>query len=169
MKRIAIVLAEDFEDEEYTTPAQRLTDQGYELTVIGSAAGRELTGKQGQAVVTVDAQASDAYPDDFAALLIPGGYSPDHLRTDAAVVAFVRGYYATGKPVAAICHAPSLLIEAEIVRSKTLTSWPSIKTDLRNAGAMWVDESVVTDENLITSRKPQDLPEFCTALLAQLE
>src|SRR5689334_24281649 len=101
-------------------------------------------------------------------LLIPGGHSPDHLRMDESVVRFVRRFWETGKPVAAICHGPQLLIDADVVRGVTLTSWPSVRKDLENAGARWVDQPVVEDGRLITSRKPADLDAFCAAVLGRL-
>jgi protease I len=114
----------------------------------------------------VDQTVGDAPVDDFAALVLPGGVAnPDALRRDEKAVAFVKSFVESGKPVAAICHAPWTLIEADVVRGRTLTSWPSVQTDLRNAGANWVDETVVTDANLITSRKPDDLPAFTKTLL----
>ncbi|MDX6259293.1 MAG: protease, partial [Kribbellaceae bacterium] len=114
----------------------------------------------------VDQAVGDASVDDFAALVLPGGVAnPDALRTDETAVQFVKAFVDSGKPVAAICHAPWTLIEADVVRGKTVTSWPSLQTDLRNAGAAWVDETVATDGNLITSRNPDDLPAFNKALL----
>jgi protease I len=117
----------------------------------------------------VDVPVGRAREPDFAALVLPGGVAnPDQIRTDARAVAFVRGFFDAGKPVAAICHAPWTLIEADVVRGRTLTSWPSLRTDLRNAGATWVDEQVVTCAQglnvLVTSRKPDDLPAFCDAM-----
>jgi protease I len=112
----------------------------------------------------VDTVATALKPDDFDALLIPGGHSSDRVRLDADVVGFTRCFLATGKPVAAICHGPQLLIEAGFVEGKTLTSWPSVCTDLINTGADWVDREVVIDTNLITYRKPDDLPAFCATL-----
>jgi protease I len=118
---------------------------------------------------TVDKAVRDATVDDYDALVLPGGVAnPDALRTDKDAVAFVRDFLASGKTVAAICHAPWTLIEADVVQGKTLTSWPSLQTDLRNAGAEWVDEEVVQDGNLITSRKPDDIPAFNNALLESL-
>ena len=108
---------------------------------------------------------AEADPDDYDALVLPGGYSPDHLRTDDDVVAFVRTMVQIERPVAAVCHAPWLLIEADVVEGKTVTSWPSVATDLRNAGANWVDQEVVVDGLLITSRKPDDLPAFTDTIL----
>ena len=114
----------------------------------------------------VDAEVASASVDDYDALVLPGGVAnPDALRLDADAVAFVKAFVDSGRPVAAICHAPWTLIEADVVRGKRITSWPSLQTDLRNAGADWVDEQVVTDGNLITSRNPDDLPAFIGALL----
>jgi len=161
-------LAADFEDSEFTVPFDRLKNAGSEVVVIGCKAGEIVIGKRGQARATIDRAAADLNPDDFDALVIPGGYSPDHLRLDEDVVAFVRDFFATGKPVAAICHGPQLLIEAEVVKGRTLTSWPSIRKDLMNAGAKWVDREVVVDGTLITSRKPADLDAFCDEVLARL-
>lgn len=119
----------------------------------------------GRGVLTV----GEASVDDFAALVLPGGVAnPDALRMDAGAVACVKSFMESGKPVAAICHAPWTLIEADVVRGRRLTSWPSLRTDVRNAGAEWVDETVTTDGNLITSRKPDDLPAFTKTLLGAL-
>src|SRR5690242_10683214 len=115
----------------------------------------------------VDVVVAEAEVADYAALVLPGGVAnPDALRTDEDAVAFVRQFVQSGKPVAAICHAPWTLIEADVVRDRHVTSWPSLQTDLRNAGATWVDEEVVEDANLVTSRKPDDLPAFCDRLVA---
>ena len=168
MARVAMPLAQDFEDSEFTVPFDRLKNAGHEIVVIGSKAGEIVTGKHGQARATIDRVAGDLEPSEFDALVIPGGYSPDHLRLDKDVVSFVREFHATGNPVAAICHGPQLLIEAGIVRGRKLTSWPSVHTDLVNAGAKWVDREVVADHNLITSRKPDDLEAFCDEILAHL-
>ena len=168
MAHIAVPLANDFEDSEFTVPAERLRAAGHRITVIGRAAGDRVTGKRGKARVAVDASAEDVDPDDFDALVIPGGYSPDHLRTVPSVVSFVRRFCATGKLVAAVCHGPQLLIEADAVRGRTTTSWPSVRKDLENAGARWVDREVVEDGNLVTSRKPDDLDAFSEAILRRL-
>lgn len=115
-----------------------------------------------------DVAAGDLEPEGFDALVIPGGFGPDRLRTDEAVVRFVKTFGALDRPIAAICHGPQLLIEAGLVRGRTLTSWPSVRTDLLNAGAQWVDQEVVEDGTLITSRKPDDLDAFCEVLLKRL-
>lgn len=168
MARVAVVLAPDFEDPEFTEPRDALVGAGHTVDVIGTEAGAELTGKRGDASVTTDLAVGDAEAGDYDALLVPGGYSPDKLRTDADIVGFVRKVAGADVPVAAICHAGSLLIEAELVDGKRLTSWPSIRTDLVNAGAEWVDEEVVIDGRLITSRNPDDIPAFNAALLEAL-
>ena len=159
-KQIAFVLENDFEDVEFTRPYDDLRDAGHETTVIGTEAGKELTGKKGDASVTTGAAIDQVSVDDFDALVIPGGYSPDKLRLNDAMVKFTRSFVESGKPVAAICHAGQLLTEAGVVEGKRLTSWPSVRTELELAGADWVDEEVVVDGNLITSRNPDDLDAF---------
>lgn len=166
--QIAMPVGPNVEDAEFTVPCERLRDAGHEVIIFGPRAGEEIHGKRGQITVTTERAATDLDPARVTALVIPGGYSPDHLRTDDSTVGFVRRFCMTGKVVAAICHGPQLLIEADVVRGRTLTSWPSIRTDLENAGARWVDREVVVDGNLITARKPDDLDAFCRTLLAHL-
>jgi len=166
--KVAFLLADDFEDSEFKVPYDRIREAGHEVTVIGTEAGQEVKGKKGDEAFTPQTTADQVSAADFDALVIPGGYSPDKLRTDAGVVKFVEGIFGADKPVAAICHAGSLLVEADVVRGRTVTSWPSVRTDLINAGAEWVDQEVVEDGNLITSRKPDDLDAFTGALLARL-
>jgi protease I len=168
MSRITVPLADDFEDVEFSVPLQRLRDANHEVVVIGSRTGTTVEGKRHRVKATIDAAADSVDPSDFDLLLIPDGYSPDHLRTNPAVVSFVRRFWETGRTVAAICHGPQLLIEADVVRGRRLTSWPSVRKDLENAGARWVDEEVIVDRNLITSRKPDDLDAFCDAVLHAL-
>ena len=168
MARIAFVLGEDFEDSEFRKPYDALRSAGHDLTIVGAKAGEVVHGKQGREEVEIEAGAAASDPRSFDALVIPGGYSPDHLRTDAQVVRFVQGFVRDDKLVAAVCHGPQLLIEADAVEGKTLTSWPSVHTDLVNAGARWIDREVVTDGNLITSRKPADLDAFSRAILERL-
>lgn len=169
MATVAFVLAEDFEDSEFRIPYDRLKQAGHRVSVLGGHAGQMVRGKKGKEVVAIEAAAKDHKASEFDALVIPGGYSPDHLRTEPAVVELVRAVARAGKPVAAVCHGPSLLIEAELVRGKTVTSWPSIRTDLQNAGANWVDQQVAEDGLLITSRNPSDLEAFSKAIVARLE
>jgi protease I len=168
MARIAFVLGNDFEDSELREPYKALHAAGHELEVIGVKAGEVVRGKHGEQV-TIDAAASERDPASYDALVIPGGYSPDHLRMDKHVVRFVQGFVRNDKLVAAVCHGPQLLIEADAVEGKKLTSWPSVRTDLLNAGAKWVDREVVVDGALITSRKPDDLPAFTAAIQKQLD
>ena len=168
MSHIAIILGEGYEDSEFRVPVERLHSAGHTLDIIGTHAGDTVKGKRGESEAEIQYSAGQVRPEDYDALVIPGGFGPDRLRTDIQVVDFVRRFVDSGKPVAAICHGPQLLIEAQVVRGVTLTSWPSVRTDLLNAGARWVDEPVVTDRNLITSREPADLPAFCSALTVHL-
>jgi protease I len=167
MARIAFILADVFEDSEFTVPYDRVRQAGHDAIVVGLTT-KAVTGKKGTSV-TPDVGIGHVSAEEFDALVIPGGYSPDKLRVDVKMVALTRRIYEAHKPVAAICHAGWMLIEAGIVRGRTVTSWPSIRTDLENAGARWVDQQVVEDHNLITSRKPDDLPAFCEALLRQIK
>jgi protease I len=168
MARIAFVLGEDFEDSEFRTPYDGLRRAGHDVDVLGARAGETMHGKRGKEHIKIDAPAAEQDPVSYDALVIPGGASPDHLRTDPGVVAFVQAMVRSGRLIAAVCHGPQLLIEADAVRHRTVTSWPSVKTDLKNAGATWVDREVVVDGKLITSRKPDDLAAFTEAIKAQL-
>lgn len=163
---LAVVLADDFEDVEFTEPRDALLAAGYGVEVIGSGPGT-VTGKKGTEVA-IDRTVSTVDPNGYVGLLIPGGFSPDRLRTDDAIVELVVDLFGRPIPTAAICHAPSLLIEAGVVEGRRLTSYQSIRTDLVNAGADVVDAEVVIDDNLITSRNPGDLPAFVDALLSAL-
>jgi protease I len=168
MAQVAVVLGEEFEDVEFQIPYERLREAGHQVEVLGSKAGSKLEGKRKDVVTQTDAAVSERDPSAYQALVIPGGHSPDHLRTDPNVVEFVKRFAETGRPIAVVCHGPQLLIEAELVRGKRLTSWPSVRKDLENAGANWVDEQVVTDGSLITSRKPGDLEAFSKAIVERL-
>lgn len=163
-----MIVGPGFEDSEVRIPLDRLREAGHDVTLIGTEARQELNGKQGKETVQTDAGPTDHEPASFDALVLPGGHGPDTIRTDDGVVSFVRRFVETGKPLAAVCHGPQLLIEADAVRNKRMTSYASVKTDLKNAGANWVDEEVVEDGALITSRKPDDLEAFSRALLARL-
>jgi protease I len=168
MAKVAFVLADDFEDSEFKVPYDRIREAGHEVTVIGTASGQEVKGKRGNESFTPETTPDQVSSADFDALVIPGGYSPDKLRTDDGVVKFTRDFFDSDKTVAAICHSGSLLVEADVVNGRTVTSWPSVRTDLINAGAEWVDKEVVVDGNLITSRNPDDLDAFCDAILEAL-
>jgi protease I len=165
-KRVAVVLENDFEDSELYVPYDRLKKEGAGLTVVGLEKGKTLKGKTEGYKATVDKSFAEVKPEDFDALLIPGGYSPDKLRSHQEAVDFVKGF--EGRPVFAICHGPQLLISAEMVKGRTITSWPSVAIDLKNAGARWVDREVVVDGELITSRKPADLEAFVGAIVKAL-
>jgi protease I len=165
-KRVAILVTDGFEQVEMVKPRKALDKAGAKTVLISPvpAADPVVRGwketKWGSKF-TVDVPLDQVSTQDYDALLLPGGViNPDKLRINHGAVEFVKHFFDTGKPVAAICHGPQLLIEADAVRGKRLTSWPSLKTDLRNAGAEWVDEPVVTDHNLVTSRKPDDIPQF---------
>jgi len=169
-KRVAVLATDGVEQVELDQPWQALVDAGAQPQLIGLAAGT-ITAydhiDKGD-TKTVDLAVADADPASFDALVLPGGViNGDFVRADADAVAFVRAFFAAGKPVAAICHAPWVLGEADVVRGRRMTSWPSLQTDLRNAGAEWVDEEVVVDGNLTTSRKPDDLPAFGAAIVEQ--
>ncbi len=172
-KKVAfLVAAEGIEAVELTEPWTAVTDGGHQPSLLSPDDGEVQLFDHLTATTTqrVDQKVTDASVDDFDALVLPGGVAnPDALRLDETAVAFVRDFMASGKPVAAICHAPWTLIEAGVVDGRSLTSWPSLQTDLRNAGATWTDERVVIDGNLITSRKPDDLPVFISALMEALE
>lgn len=168
MARIAFVLEGDYEDSEFEQPYDELQADGHECVIIGTEAGKELGGKRGNSRTTVDTTSDNVDVGNFDALVIPGGYSPDKLRLHDGIVDFTRKFVESGKPVAAICHAAQLLVEAEAVEGKTLTSWPSVRKELQLAGANWVDREVVEDDNLITSRGPDDLPAFVETLKKRL-
>ncbi len=169
-KTIAILATDGFEQIELEQPQQLLEQAGARTVIVslkaGTIQGFKHHDKADQFAVgrTLD----DAKVDDFDALLLPGGaLNPDALRAEPKAVAFVKGFADTGKPIAAICHGPWTLVEADVVRGRTVTSWPSIQTDLRNAGAHWVDREVVADGGLITSRKPADIPAFVRKAIAE--
>lgn len=168
MARVAMIMDEMVEDDEFRVPYERLREAGHEPVVVGLAGGKELTALHGHKVTT-DEAVDDVSAADFDAVVVPGGYSPDKIRTSEPMVALVRETAEAGKPVAAVCHGPWLLAEAGLAQGRALTSWPSLRTDLRNAGAEWVDREVVADGDVITSRNPKDLPAFCDVLLERLK
>jgi protease I len=168
MARVAICIAAEYEDSELDVPRQRLREAGHDVVIVGVHAGRRVRGKRARSSITVDKAARDVSARDFDALVIPGGHSPDHLRLDTDMVDFVRTFAESNKVVAAVCHGPQLLIEADVVHDRAMTSWPSVRRDLINAGARWVDQDVVEDGPFITSRMPEDLEAFSEAILRQL-
>jgi protease I len=162
-KKIAILVADGFEQVEMTEPKAALEAAGAKTRIVSPAHDRVQAWKHFDKAETfsVDVPLNRANADEFDALLLPGGVAnPDQLRMIPEAVTFVRQFFDEGKPVAAICHALWTLIEADVVKGRNLTSWPSLKTDLRNAGAKWLDEEVVTDHGLVSSRKPADIPAF---------
>ncbi len=167
-----LVSAEGIEQAELVEPWKAVEKAGHTPVLISPESGTVQLFEHLDKADTqkVDVVLSDASLDDYAALVLPGGVAnPDALRTDETAVNFVRDFMASGKPVAAICHAPWVLVEADVVRGKRLASWPSVQTDIRNAGGEWVDEEVVVDGNLISSRNPDDIPAFNRELLAALK
>lgn len=167
-KKIAILATDGFEQAELTEPRKALEEAGAQTFVISPKEG-EIKGwkfKEWGDTVKVDKTLDNANPNEYDALVLPGGViNPDHLRMDPAAVNFVRQFVSTGKTTAAICHGPWTLLEAGVLKGETVTSWPSLKTDLKNAGANWVDQEVVTDGQLIFSRKPDDIPAFNRAII----
>jgi protease I len=171
-KKVAILAADGVEKVELEQPRAALKEAGAEVEVLSLKTG-EIAARnhdlEPAGSIAVDRAVSDASVDEFDGLVLPGGtVNPDKLRVDESAVAFVRDFADSGKPVAAICHGPWTLVEAGVAEGRTLTSYPSIRTDLRNAGAKVVDEEVVVDGNLITSRSPSDLSAFCATLLEHL-
>jgi protease I len=165
-KKVAVVLANNYEDVEYTSPAEALTNAGAEITIIGTEKGT-VKGKKGDSQ-EVSKTFDEVTPEEFDMLLIPGGGSPENLRINDGAVAFTKRFTESGKPVGAICHGAQLLISADVLPGRRLTAVNKIRDDVKNAGGAYVDEPLVTDGNLITSRVPDDLPVFNEALVNAL-
>ena len=170
-KKVAILVAEGFEQSEMVEPRRALEQAGAQTEIV-SPATDEVQGwnhfDKGERF-NVDVEIADADPQDYDALLLPGGVAnPDQLRTNPKAVQFVKHFADAGKPIGVICHGPWTLIEAGAVRGRTLTSWPSLKTDLQNAGAKWVEQEVVADKGLVSSRKPADIPAFSRKLIEEI-
>lgn len=170
-QKIAVLATDGFEQAELTEPVKALRDAGAEVQIVSLKSG-EIQGMKHHDKgdkTRVDLELAKARPEDFDALVLPGGVAnPDTLRTSKDAVSFVKSFVSAGKPIAAICHGPWTLVEADAVRGRKVTSWPSLHTDLKNAGADWLDQEVVVDGNLVTSRKPDDLPAFNREFLALL-
>jgi protease I len=171
-KRVAFLVAnEGVEQIELTQPLEAVREAGAEAHLIAPEGGEVQAFNhldKGDAF-TADRGLDEVSAAEYDGLVLPGGVAnPDFLRTDERAISFVRSFFEQGKPVGAICHGPWTLVEADVVRGRTLTSWPSLQTDIRNAGGTWVDEEVHTDEGLVTSRKPDDLPAFCAKVLEEL-
>ncbi|PTE68771.1 protease [Staphylococcus devriesei] len=169
-KKVAIILADEFEDIELTSPKEALEEAGFETEIVGDTANAEVVGKHGEKA-TVNVSIADAKPEDYDGLLIPGGFSPDHLRGDVEgrYGAFAKYFTKNDVPTFAICHGPQVLVDTDDLNGRTLTAVLNVRKDLSNAGAHVVDESVVVDNNIVTSRTPDDLDDFNREIVKQLE
>jgi protease I len=170
-KRVAFIATDMVEEVELTEPWQAVKDAGGEPELLSIKSGeiQAFNHYDTSKTYKVDKEISSTPMDDYDGLVIPGGVgNPDTMRMHDDAVEFVRSFFEAGKPVAAICHGPWMLVEADVARGRTITSWPSLKTDIRNAGGNWVDQEVVVDQGLVTSRKPDDLPAFCKKLIEEL-
>jgi len=171
-KKVAILAADGVEQVELTEPRKAVENEGADVTLVSVEAGefQGFSHLDKADTFTADKAVKDVSAEDFDALLLPGGVAnPDFLRTDEDAVRFVRDFAQSGKPIGVICHGPWTLVEADVLKGRTLTSWPSLQTDIRNAGGTWVDEEVVVDEGLVSSRKPDDLPAFCAKVIEEFE
>ncbi len=166
-KRVAVFVEKLYEDLEFWYPYYRLKEAGATVTIVGSGTSKTYTGKYGYPV-TVDKNINEVSANDFDAVIIPGGYSPDFMRRSPPMIAFVKEMYAQGKVVAAICHGPWMLASADILKGKTVTCFFAINDDIRNAGAAVIDAPVARDGMIITSRTPVDLPDFCRTIIEAL-
>jgi protease I len=167
--RIACLLDVDYEDSEFKQPYDAFKQAGHQVTIVGLQAGKELKGKKGTVTTKAETGIDQVRPEQFDALFIPGGYSPDHLRADPRAVTFTKAFFQTDRPVLAICHGPQILITARVVKGRTLTAWKTIQDDLDQVGAKVVDQEVVVDKNLVTSRQPSDIPAFIRESMKLLE
>lgn len=169
MAKVAVVLTDLFEDVEFTSPKEALVNAGHEVVVVGAEKGKTVTGKQEEAAVEVDLGIDEANPADFDALLIPGGYSPDSLRADERFLEFTRHFSDENKYIFSICHGPQLLVNADVLRGKDATAVSQVGVDVANAGGNYIDQAVVIDDSgLISSRTPDDLPDFNQAIVDAL-
>ncbi len=168
MAKIAIIITDLFEDSEYLEPAAAFKGAGHQLIHVGLQAGVTVYGKKKATPVVIDCAVAEVAAGDFEALLIPGGFSPDKLRADEQAVAFVKQFMIADKPVFSICHGPQILISAKAIVGRKITGWKSIVQDIRYAGGEYLDQEVVVDGNLVSSRSPADLPAFIEASLKKL-
>lgn len=171
-KRVAILTEDGFEEVELTSPKKAMENAGFKVDIVSSETGHVKAWDHDHWSITlpVDVNLSDANPDDYDALMIPGGVlNPDKMRAQDAYVNFAKNFMESGKPVAAICHGPQLLIETGLLRDRKMTSYPSISTDIKNAGAIWIDKEVVVDSGLVTSRSPKDLEAFNKKLIEEVK
>jgi deglycase len=171
-KKIAILATDGVEQVELVEPRKALEQEGAEIRLVSLRPGKiqGMNHIDRADTFPVDDTVSNVQADSFDALMVPGGaVNPDSLRMDDGAVQFVRQFFESGKPIAAICHAPWVLVEADVVRDLTITSWPSLQTDVRNAGGTWTDEQVVTDQGVVTSRKPDDIPAFNKKMIEEFQ
>ena len=167
--KIACVLDDMFEDSEFKKPFDEFKASGYDVTIVGTEPGKTVKGYRGAETATIEKGIQEVSPDQFDALFIPGGHSPDKLRANPQFVSFTRGFFEAGKPVFAICHGPQLLMTAEVLGDRRVTAWTTVQGDLKKAGIDTVDEEVVVDRNLVSSRKPDDIPAFIRESKAVLD
>lgn len=170
-KKVAILATDGFEQSELEKPKRALEEAGMETTVVAPKSGqiRGWNNKEWGDAIKVDATLKECKPDEFDALLLPGGViNSDSLRMEEDAVEFVKSFFESGKPIGAICHAPWILAEAKVAKGRKITSWPSLETDMTNAGAHWVNQEVIVDEGLVTSRKPDDIPAFSAKLIEEI-
>lgn len=167
--KVACVLTRGFEDSEFKQPYDALREAGHEVTIVGLEAGQKVEGDKGKETAVVDKAFAEVRPEQFDALFVPGGMSPDRLRAHPVAVAFTKAFFDTGKPIMAICHGPQIFITADTYKDHRMTAWKTIQADLKLLGANVVDEEVVVDRNLVTSRQPADLPAFIRESVKLLE
>jgi protease I len=168
MRKILIMVDEGVEDSEFIYPYYRLQEEGYKVVIVASKARETCIGKHGVPIKS-EVSADDVNVEEYDALIIPGGRAPDRMRINENLVKIVKEAYDKGKVIAAICHGPQMLIEANVLRGKKATCWKSVATDLKNAGAKYIDKPIVVDGNIITSRMPADLPRFCQETIKLIE
>jgi len=168
MAKVAFLLADQFEDSEMKVPYDELNKAGHDTHIIGIEQGAKVSGKQGKESYTIEQSIANAAAADFDAVVIPGGSSPENLRTNEDIIAFIKEINEAGKPIAAICHGPQILASADLLKGRTITSYPPLKDDMVNAGATFVDQEVVVQGNFITSRTPEDEPAFVSEILNAL-
>jgi protease I len=168
-KKMVMLIEQDFEDVEVTEPLKIFKSAGIHVTIAGNDLQKTYTGKRQRASIKAETTPDKIKVEDFDAIFIPGGYAPDKMRLHPPMIDLVKKFWDAKKLVTAICHGPQLLISAGVVKGRKVTSWPSVSIDLKNAGATYIDEPVVIDGNLITSRKPEDIPHFTKAVMESLE
>ena len=169
MSKIAVIITNMFEDSEYSEPVNAFKKAGHKIIRVGLKEGEVVKGKKKGTLVKIDKAVTDVSVEDFDALLIPGGYSPDKLRANEDAVKFTKEFTKSGKPIFSICHGPQLLITAQALKGRKITGWKSIIQDIKNAGAEFIDQEVVEDENLVSSRHPGDIPAFIRTSLKKLK